>query len=121
MMCGDGTVRRKSLHALNALWIPANNMVSNVKSFVFTGNFNCIKMTYHVLMAARLKESVFWTVGMFHHAVCYTFPDVSEMLTVSIRTVIPVRAPMMEAVSTSETSANFYQTTRRDSNVNSTI
>jgi hypothetical protein len=28
---------------------------------------------------------------------------------------------MMEAVSTSETSANFYQTTRRDSNVNSTI
>jgi hypothetical protein len=34
--------------------------------------------------------------------------DVSEVLTASI-----IRAMVMEAISTSETSVNFYQTTRR--------
>jgi hypothetical protein len=37
------------------------------------------------------------------------FTDVSEVLTASI-----IRAIMMEAASTYETSVNFYQTTRRN-------
>jgi hypothetical protein len=51
-------------------------------------------------------EDVFWVV-----APCslVEFTDVSEVLAASI-----IRAIMMEAVSTSQTSVNFYQTTRRN-------
>jgi hypothetical protein len=44
---------------------------------------------------------------MLRRVVWWKLTDVSEVVTASIVTL------MMEAVSTSETSANFYQTTRR--------
>jgi hypothetical protein len=47
---------------------------------------------------------------MLHHVVLYTFTDVSEALSASIIII----APVMQAASTSETSANFYQTIRRN-------
>jgi hypothetical protein len=47
------------------------------------------------------------TSGMLRRAPWQKFTDVSEVLTASI-------ALMMEAVSTSETSVSFYQTTRRN-------
>jgi hypothetical protein len=40
------------------------------------------------------------------------FIDVSEVIAASI--IRAMSRPMMEAASTSETSENFYQTTRRD-------
>jgi hypothetical protein len=46
---------------------------------------------------------------MLRHVVWDNFTEVSEVFTASIN-----RAPMMESVSTSETSVNFYQTTRRN-------
>jgi hypothetical protein len=44
---------------------------------------------------------------MLHRVVWQKFPDVSEVLAASI-----IRARMMEATITSETSVNFYQTTK---------
>jgi hypothetical protein len=52
-----------------------------------------------------LKIAVFWVVAQYS---LEKFTDVSEVLVASI-----IRA-MMEAASTSETSVNFYQTTRRN-------
>jgi hypothetical protein len=46
---------------------------------------------------------------MLHRLFWYKLTDVSEVLTASI---IKTIALMMEAVSTSETSVSFYQTTR---------
>jgi hypothetical protein len=43
------------------------------------------------------------------HAVWYNFTNVSEVFAASI-----IRAMMMEAASTSGTSANVYETTRRN-------
>jgi hypothetical protein len=50
-----------------------------------------------------MKMVVFWVV------VWHKFTDILEVHAVSI-----VRALMVEAASTSETSVNFYQTTRRN-------
>jgi hypothetical protein len=47
---------------------------------------------------------------MLRHVGWYKFTDVSEVLATSI--VRAIIALMMEAASTSETSVNFYQTTR---------
>jgi hypothetical protein len=47
---------------------------------------------------------------MLRHVVRYKITDVSEVLAASIITT----GLMMEAASTSETSGNFYQTTRRN-------
>jgi hypothetical protein len=49
---------------------------------------------------------------MLRRVVWWKLTDVSEMLTASIVTWTII-AETMEAVSTSETSVNFYQTTRR--------
>jgi hypothetical protein len=46
---------------------------------------------------------------MSHRVVWYKFTEVSEVLAASI-----IIALMMEAVSASETSVNFYETTRRN-------
>jgi hypothetical protein len=45
---------------------------------------------------------------MLHHVVWYILTDVSEVLTASIITL------MIEAVSTSEMSVKFYETTQRN-------
>jgi hypothetical protein len=58
------------------------------------------EVRFHVFTAAIMEMTVFWNV-----ALC-SLVDVSEVLAASI-----IRA-MMEAASTSETSINFYQTTR---------
>jgi hypothetical protein len=50
-----------------------------------------------------MKMAVFWVV-----APCSLVIDVSEVLAASLI------ALMMEAASTSETSVNFYQTSRRN-------
>jgi hypothetical protein len=54
----------------------------------------------------KWREDGWLSSGMTHHVVWYTLTDISEVLTVSI-----IKALMMEAVSTSETSGNIYQTT----------
>jgi hypothetical protein len=62
-------------------------------------------MSYHIVFDwILMMMTVFWNV-----VPCSLVDiDVSEVLTAS------VIAPMMEAVSTSETSVSFYQTTRRN-------
>jgi hypothetical protein len=56
--------------------------------------------------------------GMLRRVVWWKFTDISEVLSASIfRAISIIRALIalqMEAVSTSETSVNFYQTTRRN-------
>jgi hypothetical protein len=49
-----------------------------------------------------------------YFALCKKLTDVSEMLVAAfiIRMMMAIIALMMEATSTSETSVNFYQTTR---------
>jgi hypothetical protein len=54
--------------------------------------------------------TVFWDAA--HRVVWQKFTDVSEVFTASIIRAILHIALMMEAASTSEASANFYQTTR---------
>jgi hypothetical protein len=56
---------------------------------------------------------------LLHHVVWQKFTDVSEILAASIIRSLSVL--MMEAASTSETSANFYQTTRRNNSEDSHI
>jgi hypothetical protein len=51
------------------------------------------------VLTARMKMAVVW----------WKFTDVSEVRAASI-----IRALMMEAANTSETSVNFYQTTLRN-------
>jgi hypothetical protein len=46
---------------------------------------------------------------MLHRAVWWKYTNVSEVLAASI-----IRVMIMGAASTSETSVNFYQTTRRN-------
>jgi hypothetical protein len=58
------------------------------------------KVRFQILTAASMKLAVFWDVAPFSLAVaCRRFGLI---------------ALMMEAASTSETSVNFYQTTRRN-------
>jgi hypothetical protein len=59
-------------------------------------------MRFQVLKAASIQME---SSGMLRCVVWYKFTDVSEMITISL---------MTEAVSTSETSVNFYETTRRN-------
>jgi hypothetical protein len=54
---------------------------------------------------------------LLHHVVWQKFTDVSEILAASI--IRALSALMMEAASTSETSTNFYQTTRRNNSEDS--
>jgi hypothetical protein len=49
---------------------------------------------------------------MLRRVVWYKFTDVSEVLAASI--IGNIIALIMDAAMTSETSANFYQTTRRN-------
>jgi hypothetical protein len=59
-------------------------------------------------MVASIKMTVFWHVA---HLVWKKLIDISQVLTASIRTM---SNRMMKAVSTAETSVNFYQTTPRN-------
>jgi hypothetical protein len=56
---------------------------------------------------SRWWTSTLLSSGMLHRVVWWKFSDVSEMLTCLHHQVL-----MMEAVSTSETSVQFYQTTK---------
>jgi hypothetical protein len=52
---------------------------------------------------------------MLHRVVWWKFTDVSEALAASItKAIIAFIAQIMAAISTSETSVNFYQPTRRN-------
>jgi hypothetical protein len=53
---------------------------------------------------------------MLRRVVWYKFTDISEVVSASI-----IIALMMEAASISETSVNFYQTTRRNISVDSDL
>jgi hypothetical protein len=56
-----------------------------------------------------MKMTIFWDVEPCR---LVDFTDVSEVLTTSIIRATIIRSLMMEVVRTSETSVNFYQTTR---------
>jgi hypothetical protein len=67
---------------------------------------------FQVLTAASIKMAVLWV-----YAPCslVKFTDVSEALAASIIKAVSAECLMMEGVSTSKTSVNFYQTRQRNS------
>jgi hypothetical protein len=69
-------------------------------------------------ISSPTKPEVRWlSSGLLRRLDWYKFTNVSEVLSASIITTIS--ALMMKAVSTSETSVNLYQTTRRNNPENS--
>jgi hypothetical protein len=70
------------------------------------------KVRFEVLATASIKMAVFWVVT---HSSLVEYTDVSEVAAASIIVI----TLMMEAANTSETSVNFYQTTRRNNSEDS--
>jgi hypothetical protein len=93
------------------LW---NKLSSNYLTFIFniyswpTARYNCKiigrKVRFRVLTAVRIKMTCLLE--------CYAVKSVRNLLTFHSN-LLPSIALKTEAVRTSETSVNFYQTTRR--------